>query len=293
MSIVTLAAKSLHRTCSPSLRNVARLAVLLLATGFVSHTLRAQLNTGSVAGVLHNSDGHGEADSQIVVTGAAGFRVTIRTQADGEFFLVLPYGQYSFSGLEVWVAPLEITRLDLVVDQAGIFHLQGANRSSPGVWSDTPRSGVYPEALSIQGVLLSREASSVTQPLDFGGLSDNRLTLESQRGISWTTTRYTLQGMDATDSYQPGVAAILPDVQALDAVVVRSAFAQTAPPSEGTDVGLFLADRGDSWHGGISSAGTAAALASSNLPAPAARGLVEQADEFAGSRETACKVVAH
>jgi hypothetical protein len=258
----------------------ARLAALLTAAVFVPHILRAQLTTGTVAGVLHASDGHGKADSAIVVTGNLGYRTTIRTTAGGEFFLVLPYGEYSFSGVRVWVAPIETTRLDLVIDQSDAVHVRDMNRSDAGVWLDAPRSGVYPEAFGVQGVLLSREASSVTQPLDLAGLSDNRLVLESQRGFSRTATQYSLQGMDATDSYQPGAAAILPDVQALDAVVVRSAFAQTASSSEGTEVGLFFAQTGESWHGAISSTGTAAALASSNLPAPVARGLVEQADEF-------------
>ena len=68
---------------------------------------------------------------------------------------------------------------------------------------------LYPEAFSLQGLLLSREPSSVTEPLDFTGLSDNRLAVESQRGFSWTDTQYKFQGMDATDSYQPGLPAVL------------------------------------------------------------------------------------
>ena len=86
--------------------------------------------------------------------------------------------------------------------------------------------------------------------------------------------------MDATDSYQPGLPAILPDVQALDEVVVRSAFAQTTSSSYGTEVGLFLAEPGASWHGALSTANTGAAFSSTNLPAPASRGLVQQADQF-------------
>src|SRR4029077_12037924 len=101
---------------------------------------------------------------------------------------------------------------------------------------------------------------------------DNRLMVESQRGFSWTDTQYKLQGMDATDSYQPGLPAVLPDVQALDEVVVRSAFAETASSSTGTEIGLFLAEPGASWHGAFSTANTSAALSSTNLPGPASRG---------------------
>ena len=39
----------------------------------------------------------------------------------------------------------------------------------------------------------------------------------------------------------------LPDVQALEEVVVRSAFAQTASSSDGTEVGVFLAEPGASF----------------------------------------------
>ena len=84
--------------------------------------------------------------------------------------------------------------------------------------------------------------ASVSEPLDFMGLGDNRLALASQRGFSWTQTQFRLNGIDATDSYQPGRPLILPDIEALDEVVVRSAFAQSTT-SYGTEVGLFLARR--------------------------------------------------
>ena len=162
--------------------------------------------------------------------------------------------------------------------------MQPAART-PGIWTDATSARLYPEAFSLPGLLLSREPSSVTEPLDFTGLSDNRLAVESQRGFSWTDTQYKFQGMDATDSYQPGLPAVLPDVQALDEVVVRSAFAQTASSSNGTEVGVFLAEPGASWHGALSTANTGAALSSTNLPAPAAADWCSKPTNFAGSRE--------
>src|SRR6185503_14168983 len=114
----------------------------------------------------------------------------------------------------------------------------------------------YPEAMSLHGILLSREPASVTEPLDFTGPNNYRLAIESQRAYSWTYTQFKLLGMDATDSYQPGRPMILPDPEALDAVVVRSAFAQTTSTSYGTEVGLFLLQPGAAWHGTLSTAGT-------------------------------------
>jgi hypothetical protein len=175
---------------------------------------------------------------------------------------------------------LQTVRLDLVMDASVAIHgVQPAART-PGIWTDATSARLYPDAFSLPGLLMSREPSSVTEPLDFSGLSDNRLAVESQRGFSWTDTQYKLQGMDATDSYQPGLAAVFPDVQALDEVVVRSGSAQTASSGDGTEVGLFVLEPGLSWHGAFSTENTGAALSSTNLPPPASRGLLQQADRF-------------
>ena len=241
--------------------------------------------------MLETRDGHTLSGAQIVITGGAGFRAVIRTDRKGAFVLVLPYDQYLFSagdrqdasssGVTVFIAPLQTTRLELILDSSGaLSRRKVAARFRPGLWADATRAQVYPEAFSLQGVLLSREPSSVSQPLDFDGLSDNRLMLESQRGFSWTDTQYRLQGIEVTDSYQPGRPAVAPDMQALDEVVVRDAFAQTASSSHGTEVGLFLAQGRKSWHGALSSADTGSLLASTNLPPPSQRGIVQQDDKF-------------
>jgi hypothetical protein len=39
------------------------------------------------------------------------------------------------------------------------------------IWTDATSGRVYAEALSLPGLLLSRELSSVTEPLDFTGLT--------------------------------------------------------------------------------------------------------------------------
>ena len=231
------------------------------------------------------------AGSPIVVTGAAGFRIVIHPDSNGEFVMTLPYGQYRLSGdiqssaessgPAVFVAPLQTARVDLVLTASGAIRgVQLAPVRTAGIWTDATGGRLYPEAFSLPGLLLSREPFSVTEPLDFMGLTDNRLAVESQRGFSWTDTQYRLQGMDATDSYQPGLPVVLPDIQALDAVVVRSAFAQTVSSGPGAEVGLFLSEPAGSLHGSFSTANTGAALSATNLPPPAARGLVQQADQF-------------
>jgi hypothetical protein len=240
----------------------------------------AQSTTGVIEGTLRSADGRPVAGAPILITGGAGFRAVIHSTSNGAFAVTLPYGQYRLSGAIVVVAPWQTVRIDLVVDAPGTTRVAPPAARAVGVWADATRGRLYPEAFSVPGLLLSREPSSVTEPLDFAGLGDTRLAAASQRGLSWTDTQYRFQGMDATDSYQPGLPVILPDVQALDEVVAPSAFAQTGSSSSGAEIGVFLAEPGASWHGALSTADTGAALSSKNLPPPAARGLVQQADQF-------------
>jgi hypothetical protein len=262
-----------------------------LAFAAIPAILAAQLTTGTIEGTLRGPDGRPTAQGRILVNGGAGFRSVAACDANGEFALTLPYGQYvlfadlrrdtDVAGASVFVAPLEITRVDLFVDDTGATHIvQPAPARTAGIWTDATAERTYPAPFSMAGQLLSREPSSVTAPLDFTGLADNRLSTVSQRAFSWTDTQFKLQGMDATDSYQPGVPAVLPDVQALEAVVVRSAFAQTTSSSPGTEVGLFLSEPGSSWHGSFSDATTGSGFSSSNLPLPTSRGLVQQPERY-------------
>jgi hypothetical protein len=260
---------------------------------FFPGALLAQITTGALEGTLRDGDGRRLGGVPIRIAGAAGFHTVILTDSAGQVFLTLPYGRYRLSAEaehsdappspEIYVSPLQIARIDLIGNTSGSIRvlrqamprLEGA--PAPGTWSFGSPGRLYPEPFSLAGILLSREPSSVTEPLDFVGLADNRRAIASQRGFSWTGTQYKLQGMDATDSYQPGRAANLPDVQALDEVAVRSSFAGPASPSE---VGVFLSEARASWHGSMAAAGTAAALAATNLPAPPDRGLVQQAARF-------------
>jgi hypothetical protein len=269
---------------------VLRLLVLAMI-GLIPEAMLAQLTTGVIEGTLRVIDGHPAAGAPILITGGVGFRTVIHADSNGEFVITLPYGRYNLSGnaqpgavtsgVTVFVAPLQTARIDLVVGPSGELGGEQAPRTL-GIWTDVSSARPYPEAFSLPGILLSREPASVTEPLDFAGLSDSRLAVESQSGFSWTGAQYKLNGMDATDSYQPGLPAIVPDAEALDEVVVRSAFAQTTSSGYGSEIGVFIASPQTfaSWHGALSTADTGAAFSSTNLPVPASRGLVQQADRF-------------
>jgi hypothetical protein len=92
--------------------------------------------------------------------------------------------------------------------------------------------------------------------------------------------RLGFQGIDATDSWQPGRPVIQADTQAVAEIVVRSAFAQTTSNGSGGEVDLFLAEPDLQWHGALSGVGTGSFLTSTNLPPPPDRGIVQQANRF-------------
>jgi hypothetical protein len=262
----------------------------LAAWLIVSGALRVQLGTGRLAGIVRDTDGKRLAGVAICITAAAGLRWIVRTDSRGGFSVVLPYGWYRFAeeagggrSTAVTVRPFQVTRVLLVKDSGPALRVASEDTlRAAGTWTDASQGKTYPEAFSLAGVLLSREAASITQPLDFTGFGDNRLGIESQRAFSWTDTQYRLQGMDATDAYQPGLPAIAPDIEAMDAVVARSGFAQTTSMSGATEAGLFLAQAASQWHGALETEGTGAPLSGSNLPAPASRGLVQQNETYYG-----------
>jgi hypothetical protein len=222
-----------------------------------------------------------------VVIEGGGLRLLKHTDGNGRFALALPYGRYRISlegeqksAAPVEVVPLETVRLTLVVAPGAPVRIEIATAAEPGVWTGDFGARVYPEGFSLGSALFAREPGTVTEPLDFTGLADNRLGVISQRGFSWTDTAIQFNGLDAGDDYQPGSPQILPDGDAVAATVVRSAFGLTPSTAFGAEIGLFPAQAGDSWHAAISSAGTAGALASNNLPPAAGRGAITQSEQY-------------
>ena len=222
-----------------------------------------------------------------VVIEGGGLRLLKHTDGNGRFALALPYGRYSISlegdrksGAPVDIAPLGTVRVTVVVTPGAPVRIEIATAAEPGVWTGDFGARVYPEGFSLGSALFAREPGTVTEPLDFAGLADNRLGVISQRGFSWTDTAIQFNGLDAGDDYQPGSPQILPDGDAVAATVVRSAFGLTPSTAFGAEIGLFPAQAGESWHAAISSAGTAGALAADNLPPAASRGSVTQSEQY-------------
>ena len=235
---------------------------------------------------MRTSAGSAVPAAGVVIEGG-GLRLLKHTDGNGRFALALPYGQYRISlegdrksGAPVDIAPLGTVRVTVVVTPGAPVRIEIATAAEPGVWTGDFGARVYPEGFSLGSALFAREPGTVTEPLDFAGLADNRLGVISQRGFSWTDTAIQFNGLDAGDDYQPGSPQILPDGDAVAATVVRSAFGLTPSTAFGAEIGLFPAQAGDSWHAAISSAGTAGALASNNLPPAAGRGAITQSEQY-------------
>ena len=251
----------------------SRVAASLLLFFCLAQIAPAQLTTGIVEGILRDSQHHALANATISIEGRAGLVTSAHTDPDGHFTATLPYGQYKFSGVAVDVAPLETTHIELTATNATT-----SLETLPGFWLDTTKAQTYPEAFSLAAAIQNREPSSVAAPQNFTGLADTQLSVESQGGISWTQTHYTLQGLDATDSYQPGRPAILPNIADMAAITLRGGLAQSPSASAGTEIGLFMAQPESPWHATLNSSETGSPLAASNLPANS--GEVQQSQYF-------------
>ena len=248
-----------------------------------------QLTTGLLEGLVRDLDGHAASQVPIHIEGGAGFELSIHTDSAGRFALPLPYGRYLLSGrssfhansVPLRVAPLQTTSVDLVTEPSGeLRDLHRRQIPSPGLWSDVSHALIFPEGFSLHSALASRDPGAVTVPLDFTGLRDSSLALVSERAFSWTGTQFRWQGLDATDSYQPGRLVILPDVQATSELVVRTGSALLDSRAFGGEVNVFLAEPGRSWHTGISTAGMGSVFSSDNLLSPSGRGAIQQTERF-------------
>ncbi len=243
-------------------------------------SLLAQLTTGTVDGIVQDSAGHPQAG--VVITWIGSFsasRWSTRSGLRGEFQLILPHGDYELQpefktgpgpSIEVHVFARQVSHVSLTLtsDLRWI-----AWTTSAETWLlPSPR---FAESCSFAGTLFNQEPSTVTEPLDFTGTQNTRIPLASQRSFSWTAMAFSLEGMNATDPYQPGRPIVFPDIQALDEMTVESSASSKAP---GT--GLFLITAGRGWHGELASSGTGAVLASSNLPIPAHRGTLQQPQQY-------------
>jgi hypothetical protein len=222
-----------------------------------------QLTTGALAGLVVDEQGSPRTEAPVLIEGEPGLSVRVRCDQRGRFQAVLPHGLYRLSAegappVSVAVVAFEITPVTLVVGSTGL-----AAREPALTYADT---------FTVPGRLLLFEPTTVSEPLDFSGLASMRLPLLSQRAYPWSDVRYTLEGLNAGDPYQPGRPVILPDPQAVSGVV--------ASPAYGSQVAVFLAEPAPAWHGNLATTETGAPLAADNLPRPATRNGLARSETF-------------
>ena len=265
-------------------KNSSVAAMALLAA---SPALRAQLTAGILQGIVTDAQGRALSGQTIQLNGSpASFTVLAHSQEDGRFALVLPPGAYRSTppnDFRIVVRPLMTTCVKLVVDESS-GAINAASQACPHIndqpWAAQPQEPASSISKSLHGMLLATEPTTVALPLDLWDLSSMRLPLLSQNAFSWTDVHYTLQGMDASDPYQPGRVVAFPDLSSMSDVVLREDFTLAASPAYGSEVASFIRAPSSEWHGELSSADTAALLASGNLPGPATRGALQQSEHF-------------
>src|SRR5438445_199160 len=190
----------------PAAHRALTFAVLLVAVQLCS----GQLTTGNLKILVLNDRNKPQPGVSILVAGRPSSLLTVHADSRGESELALPYGEYRLSSGDatqtIYVAPLQTVRTTLFIHRTT---------------QDPSFNLTYPGSYSMNGLLLAMETATVSAPLDFSGLASMRLPLLSTRAYSWTDTRYALQGMNATDPYQPGRTMIFPAVDTLSDIAVR------------------------------------------------------------------------
>ncbi len=285
-------------------------ALVILFTSGTPNVIFGQITTGILEGTVRDVSGHPQSD--VVITAVASISTSWSTKsgAAGDFELILPQGDYEIrsdfsaapgAAIEVRIFPHQVTCISLVRNAA---HRSTDSRSStsasqadnlvscssageaigtasPGFWrAGSSQLTEIPGPYSLGGVLLLQEPAAVAEPLDFTGAQNTRISLVSRDAFSWAATSFSLQGMNATDPYQPGRPVIFPDTASLDETTVESARASGVPGNFGIETALFLKTPGRRWHGTLAASGTGAALTSTNLPMLASRGTLQQPQQY-------------
>jgi hypothetical protein len=204
----------------------------------------------------------------------------------------LPHGDYEIrpdlktgleATIEVHIRARQVSDilLTLTNDSRSGFWTSRTVAEHPDLWGTSlPRPGAPAESFSLGGTLLTKEPAAVAQQLDFTGAQNTRIPLVSYHTFALTASTFSLEGMKATDPYQPGRALVFPDVAALDGITVSSQRASGVPGDFGVETGLSLRTASKRWHGELASRGTGAMLTSSNLPIPAHPGILQQPQQF-------------
>src|ERR1051326_3270041 len=142
---------------------------------------------------------------------------------------------------------------------------------NPGAAGEPAQGPQLYDTLGAAELLTLKLPAVIPSPLDFGQTARQKLPVFSLEGISWTASRFAVEGLTATDPIQPGRPVVLPDPGGVSDIQLGG-YAPT----------LFYSFRQatPSWHGSGSMFLTGGSLYSSNLPAPDERALIQTSSRF-------------
>jgi hypothetical protein len=132
----------------------------------------------------------------------------------------------------------------------------------------------FPAAFWLQLFLQQFDPEAVTEPFEFSA----PLALVSERGYSWTAMRFTWQGLNITDAYQPGRPETPIATTGIAETDIASGMAE--PQAYGAAISVSQNVPEPAWHGQAETAATGQSLAGDNFPSPGKRGLLRQTEQY-------------
>src|SRR5258708_5509277 len=76
---------------------------------------------------------------------------------------------------------------------------------------EAPTAPELSDTLGTAELLLLTQPGVIPSAFDFGQIARQKRPVFSLEGMSWTVSRFTVEGMSANDPYQPGHPVALPD----------------------------------------------------------------------------------
>lgn len=146
---------------------------------------------------------------------------------------------------------------------------------SPVGAGEPPPESNFPDTLGAAELLLMKLPAAVPSPLDFGQLARQKLPVFSLEGMSWTVSRFSIEGMTANDPYQPGHPVALPDPGGVSEVRLFGSSSGSGPT-----LAYSFREPSQTWHGSGTFFATGGSLFSDNLPQPASQALLQTSDRF-------------
>jgi hypothetical protein len=242
------------------------------------------------------TDGRPLADVRVRLTSSDQlFSVTATTGREGDFGISgIPEGEHALLFERDDYRKLE--EKDLFVEPCRLLYVRvtlaraddSRKPASEPIWTDLTdvssstvisRRQVHslPSAGNLWSVIENQDLSATTSRIDVGGIWADRPALWSSRGsVSWTQSRYLINGMDVTDPFYGGMPLFHPDLDSLDFIHHSNGRHPVEYISPGGHINLIPGEGTPKFHASLSASFTNREMTGSNItPALEAEGLSE------------------